>query len=1282
MQPTHTKSRRKRFFKIFLMLFAVCAFVIAGLHIWFVKNARNVLIEMVHKKSGGKIKLELSQLSFNFFTNSLQIRKADIASIDSLHSDITYHVQFRKLTLRVNSFWPLILRKQLLLDSLKLHDPEVEIYQWRKDTSSAKAKDEISISREMGKMYNSMLDVLDNFGIKKIKINNAKVSLINKMKVTSAPVIISNVYLDLIRKSKNPDKRDEYIENEQKVELITTHQQISLPGGRHKLAFKNFRLLLFQKRIELDSCTITAITTDTSSSNYQIFFKSLILTGVDFDAMDRLNLIRADSVYCENPVFNININTLVKSLPNKKKPNLDEIIRDLSGDLDLAYIGVKDAGIKINITGKKTRSLVNNNKDNFEMRGLRINADSSLPVTVKQFDMLVRDYRLYNADSSVVYAFDSIHFLNKKISLNNFSISTDLSRGTPRNYKDIKIPFFELTGLDWYQLIFEENLSANEALLYKPLINFRKETKNRVRKKTNLFSSLETLDDLMTLNRVNIIDGKVNMQLGTTKVDLENVNLALRSNNLLRSTNNGGLGRSVDQLSFSNGRVKLKDLTAEMQEVKYTGNNLIHAKKVLLTGNGATKIKAAVSDVYINNLLVDNDKATVIDGIRWSNANLAVTSTGGGKKKSGGGDLIIKNISGKNLSVKFNNPSNEISTFINSLQIKSLEKNGQAPFRIQGLQLKGKELLVLGNTLRVKTDNYEINGNGLSFLSNVKVEQIKDRDSLNFSSPRINFNADLAALSANDIHITTFNAESPVININKWNVPDLSAKPVKKNSSIRIDQFTTTQPTVNIITHRNDSLSNISIPKSANSSIKAVGIVLKNGNTNIENLSINTNSATITTKDGQVLGVENGKIDADFANLQFGKRNGKPFWSTIVNNLYVQKPNDVVLGKNKNKLNLEEIKLGNVNLSSEYVSNVDQLFKFNLNAWLRTATGQYIDSALTIKWFNAEYNSSSKTFTLDSFNYRPTQSLDTFIARKKFSSDYITFHSGPLHLTDFNLDKYSKDSSFIAGKLTITRPNIWIFRDKIKPNEVGVYKPLPADMIKRIGIPVSLTTVNVADGYVSYTEKHGKTRAEGTVLLTRLNARLSNILNRKLKPGDSLSLAMNAYLMDSSLINLKLKESYTDSLHGFLMSLRMTPSTFTFLNPVLAPLSNVMITSGTIDSLYLRTIGRDDLALGEMNMFYHDLRIKLVKGGDETKTSFLTRTISFLANTFIVKKNNKGKSGLIYMKRMQDHSFFNYIVKIALSGMSTSIGVKKNKKVRKLYNRELKKRVLPPLEFD
>ncbi|MDB5196172.1 MAG: hypothetical protein JWP88_542, partial [Flaviaesturariibacter sp.] len=495
-------NARKRFLKLSLITVGILVIATLGLHLWFVGNARGVLKQMVKEKSGGKLKLDLSELSFDFFDNKIKIREADLLSTDSLTQPITYRVKFRKLTLRVNSFWPLLLQRKLLLDSIKLHDPEVAVYQWRRDTAVRFDKDELSISQQMGKLYNSMLDALEDFGIRRIIVNNAKLSLINKMDRSAEPVVISKIFFDLIRTAEGAKKRDAFVANEQTVDLITTDQNIALPGGRHRLAFKNFKLELFRKRIEMDSCTVTARTTDSSKSSYKIFFKKLLLVGVDFDALYRFNLIKADSVYCENPLFDINLNTLAgdPSAPKKERPDPEKIVRELTGDLDLAFVGVKDAGIHINITGKKDRSLFNSNKDDFEMRGLRINGDSAKPVVVQRFDMLVRDYHLYNEDSSSSYTFDSIHFLNNKIVLNNFAMITAFNREKRQAKKDFKIPYFELTGLNWYELIFDQNLVAQEAVLYNPVINLRAIRRANVqRKKTSFFRSLHTMDDLLTL---------------------------------------------------------------------------------------------------------------------------------------------------------------------------------------------------------------------------------------------------------------------------------------------------------------------------------------------------------------------------------------------------------------------------------------------------------------------------------------------------------------------------------------------------------------------------------------------------------------------------------------------------------------------------------------------------------------------------------------------------------------------------------------------------------------
>jgi hypothetical protein len=114
----------------------------------------------------------------------------------------------------------------------------------------------------------------------------------------------------------------------------------------------------------------------------------------------------------------------------------------------------------------------------------------------------------------------------------------------------------------------------------------------------------------------------------------------------------------------------------------------------------------------------------------------------------------------------------------------------------------------------------------------------------------------------------------------------------------------------------------------------------------------------------------------------------------------------------------------------------------------------------------------------------------------------------------------------------------------------------------------------------------------------------------------------------------------------------------------------------------MRAIGRENLALGEMAMYYHDLRIKLIKGGDQNKSGFFRNIASSLANTFVIKRANNGRTGVVYYERELEGSFWNYIIKMTLSGLATSAGVKKNSKYIKSYERELKKRSLPPIELE
>ena len=74
--------------------------------------------------------------------------------------------------------------------------------------------------------------------------------------------------------------------------------------------------------------------------------------------------------------------------------------------------------------------------------------------------------------------------------------------------------------------------------------------------------------------------------------------------------------------------------------------------------------------------------------------------------------------------------------------------------------------------------------------------------------------------------------------------------------------------------------------------------------------------------------------------------------------------------------------------------------------------------------------------------------------------------------------------------------------------------------------------------------------------------------------------------------------------------------------------------------------------------------------------------ISFLANSLIIRKKNESRTGNVFFIRNRDRSAINYLIKIAMSGMASSVGAKSNKKMLRKYKRELERRNLPPIDLE
>ena len=107
------RAFRRSFIKVSLIIISIFVLGLTCLYIWFVHNSNKLLIDLVNQKSAGKLKLELSSVSFDFFSNEVKIHKATITSTSKDNTPITYQVSFRKVVLHTNSIWSL-LSKDLL----------------------------------------------------------------------------------------------------------------------------------------------------------------------------------------------------------------------------------------------------------------------------------------------------------------------------------------------------------------------------------------------------------------------------------------------------------------------------------------------------------------------------------------------------------------------------------------------------------------------------------------------------------------------------------------------------------------------------------------------------------------------------------------------------------------------------------------------------------------------------------------------------------------------------------------------------------------------------------------------------------------------------------------------------------------------------------------------------------------------------------------------------------------------------------------------------------------
>jgi hypothetical protein len=244
----------------------------------------------------------------------------------------------------------------------------------------------------------------------------------------------------------------------------------------------------------------------------------------------------------------------------------------------------------------------------------------------------------------------------------------------------------------------------------------------------------------------------------------------------------------------------------------------------------------------------------------------------------------------------------------------------------------------------------------------------------------------------------------------------------------------------------------------------------------------------------------------------------------------------------------------------------------------------------------------------------------------------------------------------------------------------------PHMALKRLPIETTIDTFQLRGVNVAYTEYNPISQEKGTVHIDRLNGNIYNVTN------DSASLSKNryaladldAYMIRAAQLHIRINFDLMAKNAAFSFKGNIGKMDMVKLNPLSKALGLVTIESGQIQKVDFDVKANARGSRGTMHMYYNNLKIELLKEGEDGKPAKKKGMLSFLANTLVVKDENpaKGKplrTADIIFERPPGASFFNLLWKSVFIGMRETVGLgivpmKSPEEGRKVVVRKLEER--------
>ena len=1176
-------------------------------------RVKAVIKEVVRRETNGVYDLEFSKISINILAGKVKLRAVDFKPANGNADKKDYRITIGHLYLSLASWNQLLFHRRLFVDSLQLIEPAISMVQ-----RPAQKNDRAFTSLQ--ELFKSLKDISEIFKVHMLEITNGKISITGR--TNEAPVLINNIdfRVENFGQQQRGNTHLRYADN---VMLRIARQHWVFPSGQI-IQFRNLSFSGNKQAFLLDSCSIT-MAPDNRGRRTSLYADQLLFRTNEIASVFEKSELNIDTLLCKSPVLSY-------AIPGNTKTDtvndLNESIRQLPANINIKFINIENG--QLHLISSDNKRTYRSEKANLKVYRLHIDHDPVANIRTGSIDLKLHEISFATRDSLYLLTVNEFSLDSNNLFCRNAYLKP--SSKAKGNLAGIDLPSFTLFDISLNELL-EKRLKAQIAVVEMPRFFFvPAEVKKRAVEAgipvDKFYSTLKELAQLIDVRWLTIKDGQLGYHSGRSRLSMNDIDVEVNLVDFLRSADPEATKRSIHALNIGRLNLSRENTRVEMKDFFINGGQEV-GKLRSLQVQVAAGIQLNAANLYWERFSWDDfvkNKSIHIDTL-----NIPTLSFLAGRpddppvvnkvglppfsiNKLHIGKSVIDLKTGSNIAVRSNITSiasHELATYGNVVTWQSLQ--------------------VGANNLFIKQDDKQVAIQQLQVAvpGNSQMQHLEYRDEVNRATiPEIKFQLRVHNTSLKELEFPFFTLYQPQIMISR---SPAGHRPVKENKEllfmpVRIGELNIINGYVNY-QQKDDPLH---VAACFDVNIQQAAIV-----------SMNDQVATLT-----------GLLNVQWNDAKLVKR--------VQHGLFE-------IGNGSGQVTGYPL---SVNFKNDNASIK------NMVNYVSVTGGRilYTDSTTTASVSKITGNGKEGAFALQDVAIKPRHTLETFLKTSLWQKDYLTFHSSTITCKGINYQELLQDRALVIRSVLLQNPDLSTFRNKNIPFQHGVEKLMPTKLLAGIKVPVQIDSVQIQDASIDVHEVSVITKREGIVPIKKLNALFRNITSMP-QEKDSLLLDASAQVLDYKIRTFRYAESYGDSLSRFRMEYGIAPMQLSHVTAVSNPLSAIAVTRGQADTLYARVSGNKYAAFGEINFYYHNLRVRLLNKEDTLKKSLFLNIESLLANGLIKSKNQDQDQ--IFFVRDRERFVFNYWVKTLFSGLVTSAGVKRNSKYKKMYNEAEEKYSLP-----